>query len=153
MIQLKKTHKNAIADLAAYLVLALLIYTAASKFFTIDSFASTLARSPLIGSLNKVAAWSIPISEVIISLLLIVTRTRKWGLYAALILLIIFTIYLSYMVLSGSKLPCHCGGVVSTLSWRQHIWFNIVFILLAYTGAQMYSRDTVQAKSLMDQHQ
>lgn len=147
MIQLKETHKTAIADLAAYLLLALLIYTAASKFFTIDSFASTLAKSPLIGNLNKIAAWSIPISEVAISSLLIVTKTRKWGLYTALALLVIFTIYLSFMVLSGSKLPCHCGGVVSTLSWKQHIWFNIAFISVAFIGILMYSRDTYGPKT------
>jgi len=130
--------KNTIADSAAYLILALFMYTAASKLFTLDNFASTLAKSPLIGSYSKLLAWLIPISELLVSLLLIIARTRKQGLYAALLLMVLFTTYLCYMVLSGTKLPCSCGGVVSNLSWQQHIWFNIAFIVLAFTGTRMY---------------
>ncbi|MNL57445.1 hypothetical protein D3C87_1810090 [compost metagenome] len=110
------------------------MYTAASKLFTISSFASTLAKSPLIGNMNYVVAWGIPIIEVIISIVLIFPSFRRVGLYAALTLMVAFTLYLIYMILSDSKLPCHCGGVISTMSWQQHIWFNMAFIVLAITG-------------------
>lgn len=127
-------HKTLISDIASYLLLMLFMYTAASKLLTVKSFASTLAKSPLIGSYNTIVAWSIPILEILIGILLIVVSLRKIGLYASLGLMVIFTVYLCYMVLSGSKLPCHCGGVVSTLSWQQHIWFNMAFVLIAFAG-------------------
>jgi len=122
------------SDLTAYLFISLFMYTAAAKVFSIKKFASTLAKSPLIGDWNDYIAWAVPITEIVISILLIIALTRKLGLYASLALMIIFTLYLSYMVLSGSKLPCHCGGVISKMSWQEHIWFNLAFIALAIIG-------------------
>lgn len=126
--------KQIITDLVVYAFLILFMYTAASKFLTIKKFASTLAKSPLIGSYSLFVAWAIPIVEVLLGMLLVFDQKRKWSIPASLILMILFTMYLSYMVLSGSKLPCHCGGVISSLTWQQHIWFNSAFIALGFIG-------------------
>lgn len=136
------THRSRllISDLCTYLLLTLFMYTAASKLLTIKKFASTLAKSPLIGEYSIFVAWAIPISEVLTGILLIIAVTRKMGLYASLAMMSVFTIYLSYMVLSGSKLPCHCGGVISSMTWQQHIWFNLAFVFLAFAGIRMYGK-------------
>lgn len=135
-------HRELITDIAIYLFVILFMYTAASKFLTIKSFASTLAKSPLIGSYSLIVAWAVPIVEILISLLLIIPQIKKWGLYAALSLMSVFTLYLMYMVFSGSELPCHCGGVISQMTWQQHIWFNLGFIALAITGLAMNRKIT-----------
>lgn len=132
--RLNAKSRELIMDITVYLFIILFMYTAASKLFTVKSFASTLAKSPLIGSLNRGVAWAIPLIEIAISILLIFPKHRKLGMRAALLLMTIFTVYLSYMILAGSKLPCHCGGVISTMSWQQHIWFNTGFIVLAILG-------------------
>ncbi|WP_449436956.1 MauE/DoxX family redox-associated membrane protein [Pedobacter steynii] len=129
-----------IADVIAYLILALFMYTAASKLFGIKSFSSTLAKSPLIGGYSELVAWGIPITEMIIGVLLILAPFRKLGLYASCAIMILFTLYLLYMVFSGNKLPCHCGGVISAMTWQQHIWFNLGFVLLAFTGIYIYKK-------------
>ena len=126
--------RETIVDISAYLFIILFMYTAANKLLTIKSFASTLAKSPLIGHYPMIVAWGIPILEIAISIVLIFPQWRKAGLRASLLLMIIFTVYLTYMVLSGSKLPCNCGGVISSITWQQHIWFNLSFIVLAVTG-------------------
>jgi hypothetical protein len=138
--QLPLKFRPIISDTAAYLLLSLFMYTAASKILRINTFSSTLAKSPLIGSYSLVVAWLIPIIEIIVSLLLIIAATRKLGLYTSLALLGIFTIYLVYMVSSGIKLPCHCGGAISTMTWQQHIWFNTAFLIIAYTGIRLYKK-------------
>lgn len=130
-LKISANTREIIMDIAVYLFIILFMYTAASKLLTIKSFASTLAKSPLIGSLNYVVAWAVPIVEIIISIALIFPRLRKIGLLASLILMAAFTFYLTYMIFSDSKLPCHCGGVISTMTWQQHIWFNMSFIALA----------------------
>lgn len=127
-----------LTDIITYALVILFMYTAADKLMSLRTFASTLAKSPLIGSFSTFVAWFIPITEIIISLLLVLVLTRKKGLYASVVLLSGFTIYLAYMILSGLKLPCHCGGVISSMSWQQHIWFNIAFTGLAYTGIRIY---------------
>lgn len=135
--QLSVEARELIMDITVYLFIVLFMYTSASKLFTIKAFASTLARSPLIGDLNFALAWMIPVIEIIISILLIIPSLRKTGLWASFLLLIAFTIYLVYMVFSGIKLPCHCGGVINALTWPQHIWFNISFIVLAVIGLKI----------------
>ena len=131
---MKAGTKEILTDLIVYLFIVLFMYTAASKILTIDKFASTLAKSPLIGSYHVIVAWAIPILEIAISLVLIVSSFRKWGLFASLVLMSVFTLYLLYMVFSGNKLPCHCGGVISTMTWQQHIWFNLGFVAFAVAG-------------------
>lgn len=133
-LHLSAKHREIITDIAIYLFVALFMYTAASKFLTIKSFASTLAKSPLIGSYSLFVAWAIPTVEVLISLLLIVPSAKRIGLYASFALMTLFTGYLTYMVFSGVELPCHCGGVISRMTWQQHIWFNLGFVALAIAG-------------------
>lgn len=137
-MQTNRTHRP--ADFISYLFIILFMYTAAAKFFTLSKFASTLGKSPLIGHMATTIAWMIPVLEIAISILLVVRDTRKKGLCAALALMALFTTYLIYMVMSGSKLPCHCGGVVSSLSWQQHIWFNLAWVCLAFAGIRMHRR-------------
>nr|WP_068888692.1 MauE/DoxX family redox-associated membrane protein [Pedobacter panaciterrae] len=132
--------KSIIVDIIVYLILILFMYTAASKLFNIASFSSTLAKSPLIGQYSKLVAWAIPVTEVIIGILLIPAPFRKWGLYASFGLMVLFTLYLLYMVFSGNKLPCHCGGVISTMTWQQHIWFNMGFVLLSFIGIYIHKK-------------
>lgn len=129
-----------ISDVTAYLLIALFMYTAASKILTITAFSSTLAKSPLIGSYSLLVAWLVPAIEIIVSILLIAAETRKLGLYASLVLLGVFTLYLVYMVSSGIKLPCHCGGAISTMSWQQHIWFNAAFLIITVIGIKMHKK-------------
>jgi len=126
--------REIIVDIIAYSFIMLFMYTAADKLLTIKSFASTLAKSPLIGGYHMIVAWAIPIIEIIISIILIIPSARKTGLQASFLLMTTFTLYLTYMVFSGSKLPCHCGGVISTMTWQQHIWFNLAFVTLAIFG-------------------
>lgn len=133
-LHLSARHREVITDIAIYLFVILFMYTAASKFLTIKSFASTLAKSPLIGSYSLIVAWAIPTVEVFISLLLIIPSAKKIGLYASFLLMVLFTVYLMYMVFSGSELPCHCGGVISRMTWQQHIWFNLGFVALGITA-------------------
>eukprot|EP01132_Coremiostelium_polycephalum_P019403 gene19403-23070_t len=103
-----------------------------------DSFRDVLSKSPLVTNYNVVIAWTIPLTEIGISILLLIPFTKRRGLYFSMLLMIVFTIYLIYMVLSASQLPCHCGGGISSMSWKEHIIFNIGFIALAVTGLALY---------------
>jgi len=38
------------------------------------------------------------------------------------------------MLLSGQHLPCTCGGIISKMSWKQHLGFNALFILVGLIG-------------------
>jgi hypothetical protein len=53
------------------------------------------------------------------------------GLLASFGLMTVFTIYIAYMLLTSSHLPCSCGGVISKLSWKEHLWLNVLLSVLA----------------------
>ncbi|WP_407635810.1 MauE/DoxX family redox-associated membrane protein [Solitalea canadensis] len=50
----------------------------------------------------------------------------------------IITINFSYYI------PCSCGGLLSSLSWNEHIAFNIFFIVLIILA--LYLREKTPSK-------
>jgi hypothetical protein len=133
-LQVSEKSKSIIADVIIYAFIILFIYTATSKIESFSSFKLVLSKSVLIGKYNVFVAWAVPSAEILISGLLVFPKTKKAGLLSSLAIMLLFTSYLIYMVNSGSQLICTCGGVLSSLTWQQHIWFNAVFILLAAIG-------------------
>src|SRR5438034_9813703 len=108
-------------EIISALLLLLLAYTAISKFLEYESFSRVLSHSPLLQPFSKTIARFLPNLELAIGVMLFIPSTRIKGLYAAFFLLIIFTTYLSYMIIFTPNLPCTCGGVLKDLSWAEHI--------------------------------
>jgi hypothetical protein len=126
--------KKKIPDIICALLIVLFVYASGSKLFNYNQFIMQLGHSPLIGSHAEILAWLIPTIELVVVILLTVYSTRFYGLLLALFLLIIFTGYIAGMLLSGSHLPCSCGGVISGLSWKEHLMFNLFFMALSLAG-------------------
>lgn len=124
-------------QLIAAIFIFLFTYTASAKLFSFASFRSTLGRLPLIGHFSSALAVGLPLLELTVSALLFFPKSRLLGLYASLILMAIFTIYIGYSLLSGSNLPCSCGGVIQNLSWREHLLLNFTLTSLAAVGLRL----------------
>ena len=116
-----------IADIIPSLLILLYSYTVTSKILQLTLFQNTMKQ--VFGSSGPFIGIVIILAEVFISLLLLFPNTIKKGLFLSLMLLSSFTIYLIYMVLFYPHLPCSCGGVISGMSWKQHIFFNCAFII------------------------
>lgn len=123
-----------VSSISSFLLIILFCYTGISKLTDDDGFRKVLYESPLIHKGADTIAWLLPAAELIVVLLLFFERTRRAGLYASLLLLVLFTLYLLYMVLFVAQLPCSCGGVLSKMSWTQHVFFNLFFIVLNLIG-------------------
>jgi hypothetical protein len=127
--------KAAFADLISALLLLLFIYTSVSKFLDYDKFVfqMRLAPVPLMQTLAPILGWLMPVVEILIAIALAAGffyyNFKIIGLYSSVILLIIFEIYIGTMLLSGSHLPCTCGGIVSQMGWKQHLSFNAFLII------------------------
>ncbi|WP_344979911.1 MauE/DoxX family redox-associated membrane protein [Compostibacter hankyongensis] len=122
-----------IQAIAAVLIL-LLVYAAVSKLLDHHLFVAQLHTHPYLKPMAGFISWAVPLSELAVSGLLMLRSTQYAGLWCAAGLLTVFTVYLSMMLLSGKDLPCSCGGIISGLSWRQHLLFNLFFIILAGIG-------------------
>ncbi len=123
--------KRNVPVIVAYLFLLLFLYAAISKVLDYETFSVQLAQSPLLSAYAGVIAWAVPGLEILIAILLTIPKYRIPALYAAFTLMVMFTAYI-YIILNFSDfVPCSCGGVLEKLSWTQHLFFNIFFIILA----------------------
>ncbi|MEQ7802057.1 MauE/DoxX family redox-associated membrane protein [Pedobacter sp. ASV1-7] len=131
---------NLFTTLSVFLLVVLFVYTASDKLWNMSEFQRFLLSLQWIGPAGKLLAWTIPLLELLISVLLLVPLSRRVGLLSAFILMISFTSYLVLMKLFGSNVPCHCGGVISELTWLQHIWLNVALIVMSGLALLWYAK-------------
>ncbi len=118
-------------ELIASLFILLFLYTGLSKLNEHTEFQVVLSKSPLLATSSLVLSWLLPVIEIATSALLFFPVTRKCGLVISMMLMALFTLYISYMLLFTPNLPCSCGGVLKQLNWSQHLLFNAFFLLLS----------------------
>lgn len=125
-------------EIISALFILLFLYTAINKTSDIQSTVNVIKRAPLISLFPVTMAWAIVIIEYVITILLFLPNTKKTGLYFSLGLMTVFTLFIGYMKLFIPKLPCSCGGVISQMTWNQHLIFNLIFTTLAIIGILLY---------------
>lgn len=126
--------KEPVQLICSSLLILLFTYTAVSKLVGYEQFAYVLGESPLIHKGADTIAWLLPVTELLVVLLLFFKRSRTIGLFASFLLLSVFTIYLFYMIYFTDDRPCSCGGVMNMMSWKQHLLFNVGFLLINLIG-------------------
>lgn len=123
--------RSTIIETIIVLYVILLLYTGISKLIDNDIFKEQLSASPVLAHIAKPVAIPFPWIEFFVVLLLLIPRWRYKGLFASMLLMIVFTTYILALLAFRDHLPYSCGGVIELLSWKQHIFFNIVFISIA----------------------
>jgi uncharacterized membrane protein YphA (DoxX/SURF4 family) len=126
--------KTIIIETISFLLILLFMYAAVSKLLDYQIFKLQLAKSPFINQYASLTAWALPVGEILIAIALTIRSTRLVGLYASLFLMTMFTAYIYAMLNYSYDLPCSCGGILSKMSWEEHLWFNVGFVILAIVG-------------------
>lgn len=124
------TFKPLLSEIISALLIILFVYASVSKIIAFDEFKLQLSKSPFITQFSTTLAWSLPVIEIAVSVLLVFPALRLLGFYMSLFLLSMFTSYLIAMLNFSYYIPCSCGGVLSGLTWNEHLWFNIFFLAL-----------------------
>jgi uncharacterized membrane protein YphA (DoxX/SURF4 family) len=132
--------KNTYVEIICALLIILFIYTGLNKMMDIDKFKYEMGRSPFIQDMSGFIAYTLPAGEMLLALLLIIKRTRLLGLYLSFALMALFTGYIWLMLNYAYDLPCSCGGIISKMSWHQHLVFNAVFTGLAIVAVVLQSK-------------
>jgi uncharacterized membrane protein YphA (DoxX/SURF4 family) len=133
--------KDFLIEITAMLYVFLFIYAAVSKLSDIDQFRVQMQQSSLLIPYAHFLVWIIPIVEICISVLLVVSATRLFAFYASFSLMIIFTTYIIIILNFSEHIPCSCGGILSALGWEQHLVLNTSFVLLGLAGIVMQFED------------
>tara|TARA_R110002167_G_scaffold366411_1_gene596165 strand:+ start:8885 stop:9367 length:483 start_codon:yes stop_codon:yes gene_type:complete len=129
-------YRAKVPEMVSILFILLFGYAGLTKFLEGHRFYDNIRNSPILGgeTLASLASWMVPLAELAVALLLVRSRSRLMGLYGAMGLMLLFTGYTLAIVFFAPYRPCSCGGVISLLSWEQHLVFNILLLLLAVLG-------------------
>lgn len=131
--------KSILIQIICSLLVILFIYTGLNKMMEYADFKQQMERSPFIGSMAGFIAATLPAGELLLALALVVQRFRLLALYLSLFLMALFTGYIWLMLNYANDLPCTCGGVISKMSWNDHLIFNGAFTALAIVGILLQS--------------
>ncbi|MFY0252897.1 MauE/DoxX family redox-associated membrane protein [Chitinophaga sp. 30R24] len=132
--------KKTLLETICYTFVFLFVYTAISKLLDYENFKAVIGQSPLITRFASVLAIAVPLVEIIVSILLVIARYQRIGLYSSFTLMVLFTAYIIVLISLSEKVPCSCGGVISKMTWKQHIFFNLLFVLLALVGMWLHNK-------------
>lgn len=113
------------------LFICLFTYAAISKIRDFEAFQVQLGKSPVITVYAHFFSWTVPMIEILISILFLFNHFRTLALYASFTLMVAFTTYIIMILNFSAYVPCSCGGVLQNMTWSQHLVFNILFILLS----------------------
>lgn len=139
-MKLQPTYRNLIVNIICYLYILLFVYAAVSKLTDFQNFRLQIAQSPLLTAYAGFVAVAVLVAEFGISVLLSVPRFRKAGLYAAFTLMVLFSVYIFIILNYSPYVPCSCGGILEKMGWKEHLIFNLVFVLLAASAVMLYQQ-------------
>lgn len=137
-----KRNSDTVIFVIAVLILAMFLYTGFDKIRHMAAFKAELYASPLdlIAQNSKLIAYVIPWMEIVACLLLLFPKTQYLGFMVSLMLFLSFTIYIAALFNIDKKMPCSCGGIISYLSWKQHLVVNIIYVFVTAVATVMTYR-------------
>lgn len=131
--------KSKLYFLFCFLLIVLFTYTAFSKWLNLHLHLYAMRNQPFSRLVNDFLAYALPVVEMITVVLLVLNSTRLMGLYISLLLMSLFTAYISAVLLNFfGRVPCSCGGVIEQLGWMEHLVFNIIFLLISIAAIRLH---------------
>lgn len=111
------------------LFITMFVYAAVSKWMDFNVFVSQMHKQPFPPQFLPLLVWGIPLTELSVSFLLMLERTRFAGLKIATGMMVLFTGYIVLIELRYfGEIPCSCGGAIVQFTWVQHLYFNLFFL-------------------------
>lgn len=124
-----------VSNVSAAMLILLFVYTLLSKLADLNFFRYQLDNQVFPAEISAVLFYLLPLSQIVAIILLYIERYRKLGFIYSFGLLSIFTFYI-LLIIRGyfDHIPCICGGVITTISWKAHFVFNLFFLGIAILG-------------------
>lgn len=115
-------------ETVSYLYAFLYMYTGYGKLMEVDVFIQGIHSIPYIGRFAELIGWGIPLSEILLAIALFIPSLQRAALYVSTLLMGVFTLYLAVMLIFAEEKMCHCGGVIESLGWTEHLIFNLILL-------------------------
>lgn len=140
-LQIIYAKPSQIRNTCAALIAIMLCYAALSKLTDYQVSKEQMLNQVFPNVVALQLTWLVPAVEVLIAIGLIIKTTVLKSLYASLLLMTAFSIYIS-LTMTGifGRTPCSCGGILKNMSYTTHLLFNLFFIILAVIGIKADQR-------------
>lgn len=121
------------------LLLALWIPVSIDKLMDFTMFKIGILSQPFSNNLGLILVYVLPVLEFLTVFCLIFKKFHKIGLMLSTVLMTAFTGYIAVALLGAwEDLPCGCGSVISGMTWTQHFFFNLFFLVLSVLGLYLW---------------
>lgn len=109
-------------------------YAAVSKWMEFEKFKVAMMSQPIPSLVSTLLIYTLPLFEMSIVLLLF-APFQKRGLYLSALTMLTFSVYI-FLGITGAfkQMPCSCGGILGEASLINHLWFNIIFLIISLVG-------------------
>jgi uncharacterized membrane protein YphA (DoxX/SURF4 family) len=136
-----KNKSNIILTLSM-LIVTLFLYVGISKLTDFTMFKVNMRKSPILSSsMVDLLAYLVPLGEILIAILLLVPKTRRFGFYISYSTMVAFTAYIALLRYGYPDIACSCGGILGTMDFNVHIIFNLLFVVIAFLGIYLSKND------------
>lgn len=119
----KKLQKG-MSEFIYFFLIFFFCYTAFNKLINLEAFRSNLMKTSLFNEFYA-NIFSIIIICLEIVIVLLLFFYKKIGLFFLIVIMITFTLYISFLNYNGYYEVCGCGGVLNGLSYKYHLIINI----------------------------
>lgn len=119
------------------LLILLFTYGAVTKILDLDNFQMQLQDSFGLHNFGKVAAVAVITACILAVALLSYSATLLFGLGLVFALATLFSLEISWILLSGESLPCTCIGWWDHISWNGNLAVNIGIMMTAAVAMMM----------------
>ncbi len=150
------TFKGVTIELLCGLMALLFLYASVSKFLDMKQFTRDMNNQPFPHWLARVFVWTVPCIEILIVVGFIISaftfeKLRTVMLWAFLGLMSLFTLYTGSILLHWfPRVPCSCGGVIKHLTWTQHLFLNLFFVIISIVAIVWRKKGTVKDEPVID---
>lgn len=135
----QRKKKQIAFNIVIALLLLLWVPVSIDKLIDFAAFKDGILNQPFSDSLGYVLIYTLPAFELLIAFSLVSEKFRRIGLILSTFLMAAFTGYVAVALLSAwEKLPCGCGSVISGMNWTQHLFFNLLFLVLSILGLYLW---------------
>lgn len=139
--------RKTIIEIARFLLILLWVYTAGSKLAEFQEFKRQISGQIFPKEWSMVLVVLVPLVELVAAGLLLFHQTLIKGFTLSTVLMVCFTVYVGLAVFGFyEKKPCSCGGVISSMGWLSHFYFNLFFTAVAVIGQILTIKERRQEK-------
>ena len=126
-----KLSKNLIIDYISAAYMVFFGYTAFNKLLNLSSFQNNIFKTGLFPEfLVKPLSITVILAEIFVIVILIFNKMI--GLLLLTIMMLSFTVYISFLNSRGQYELCGCGGVLNGLPYNYHLLINLVILTSSF---------------------